>query len=162
MLTDGIDDLADLVVLGPRMNIAIVSRHIAERYTCEVPHAVLSITDPGMGEARLAENPNRVGLLRLMFDDVDPRLGYQGASIRLFDERHARTAAEFITAHVEDTELLLVHCEFGRSRSAGVGAAVSRRQHGQDAEFFARFKPNLHVYELMLRELEQHPVDDQS
>jgi predicted protein tyrosine phosphatase len=123
-----------------------------------VPHAVLSITDPGMGEARLAENPNRVGLLRLMFDDVDPRLGYHGSSIRLFDDNHARRAAEFVTEHVEDTELLLVHCEFGRSRSAGVGAAVSRWQHGEDAEFFIRFRPNLHVYELMLLALEQHPV----
>ena len=158
MLTDGIDDLADLVVLGPRVNIAIVSRQIAERYTCGVPHALLSITDPGMGEARLAENPNRAGLLRLVFDDVDPRLGYQGSSIRVFDESQARRAADFVTQHVDDTELLVVHCEFGRSRSAGVGAAVSRWQHGEDAEFFARFNPNLHVYELMLRELEQHPV----
>ena len=113
MLTDGIDDLADLVVLGPRVNIAIVSRHIAERYTCEVPHAVLSITDPAWGRRGSPRTPTWWGLLWLMFDDVDPQLGYQGASIRLFDERHARTAAEFITAHVEDTELLLVHCEFG-------------------------------------------------
>ncbi len=158
MLTDGIDDLADLVVPGPRLNIAITSRHIAERYTCEVPHAVLSITDPGMGEARLAENPNRIGLLRLMFDDVDPRLGYRGTSIRLFDERHARAAAEFVTAHVRDSELLLIHCEFGRSRSAGLGAAVSRWQHGEDAEFFVRFAPNRHVYELMLAELARYPV----
>jgi predicted protein tyrosine phosphatase len=95
-----------------------------------------------------------VGLLRLSFDDVDPRLGYRGSSIRLFDEGHARAAADFVRAHMTTTELLVVHCEFGRSRSAGMGAAVSRWHNGEDAEFFSRFDPNRHVYELMLRELE--------
>jgi predicted protein tyrosine phosphatase len=148
-----LSDLADLIVEGERLDIAITSREIAERYTCELTHAVLSITDPGMGLARLADNPRRVGLLRLSFDDVDPRLGYTGSSIRLFDDGHARSAAEFVSAHLATADLLVVHCEFGRSRSAGLAAAVSRWQNGDDAEFFARFQPNRHVYEVMLRQL---------
>jgi predicted protein tyrosine phosphatase len=154
----GPGDLADLVVEGPRLDIAIASRQIAERYSCDVRHAVLSITDPGMGPARLADNPNRHGLLRMSFDDVDPKLGYLGSSIRLFDERHARTAAEFVSTHMASTGLLVVHCEAGRSRSAGLGAAVSRWQNGDDAEFFVRFEPNRHVYEVMLRQLENFPL----
>jgi predicted protein tyrosine phosphatase len=148
-------DLAELVVEGPRVNIAIASREIAERYTCRMTHAVLSITDPGMGLARLADNSNRLGLLRLSFDDVVPDLGYSGNSIRVFDESHADAAAEFVSAHLGTTELLVVHCEKGRSRSAGVAAAVSRWQNGDDAEFFARYEPNRHVYEVMLRRLER-------
>jgi predicted protein tyrosine phosphatase len=158
-MLNGNGDLSHLIVEGPRLNIAIASREVAERYSCELKHAVLSITDPGMGQARLAANPNRLGLLRLSFDDVDPRLGYRGSSVRLFDERHARESAEFVTSHLTTTELLVVHCEFGRSRSAGIAAAVSRWRNGDDAEFFTRFDPNRHVYGLMLRELQRRGCD---
>lgn len=153
----GEGDLAGLVVEGRRLRIAIASREIAERYACGLRHAVLSITDPGMGPARLADNSNRLGVLRLSFDDAAPRLGYLGSSIRLFDERLARVAAEFVSAQLQATELLVIHCEAGRSRSAGLGAALSRWQNGDDAEFFARFSPNRRVYEVMLRQRESHP-----
>jgi len=108
-----------------------------------------------MGPARLGDNANRVGLLRLSFDDVDQSLGYLGSSIRLFDDGHARSAAEFVSEHLPATGLLVIHCEHGRSRSAGLGAALSRWQNGDDAEFFTRFAPNRHVYEVMLRQLER-------
>jgi predicted protein tyrosine phosphatase len=155
----GTRKLADLVIEGARLDIAVVSREIAARYSCDVRHAVLSITDPGMGPARLADNPNRLGLLRLSFDDVDPGLGYRGSAYSAFNEGLARTAADFVAAQVATSELLVVQCEFGRSRSAGLGAAFSRWANGDDAEFFVRFEPNRHVYEVMLRQLESYPFD---
>jgi protein-tyrosine phosphatase len=114
---------------------------------------------PTRGPARLADNPNRVGLLRLSFDDVDPGLGYRGSAYSAFDESLARAAADFVAAQVTTSELLVVQCEFGRSRSAGLGAAFSRWANGDDAEFFVRFEPNRHVYAVMLRQLESYPLD---
>ena len=139
------------VVPGPVMDFLILGRAEAMRVAPEVPHIVISITTPDAADARLAESPHRLDVLRLQFhDSEDPAAGKENGVILIADEQ-AREIVEFVARHRENVRLIVCQCDLGMSRSAGVAAALSRWLQDEDEVFFRHYLPNRLVYNAVLR-----------
>ena len=105
--------------------VYFASRELAESLTGKPSIAVISITDPGTPEANLHAHFEHV--LRLAFYDAEPADEYLPAPIPgLFDYPMARQIATFVhERHKSPDEVsMLVHCEYGVSRSAAVALFV--------------------------------------
>jgi predicted protein tyrosine phosphatase len=137
------------VLGGPNVWMLVLSRPAAARVKPNVPHLVISVTDPEMPEAHLADSPLRMGVLRLKFHDV----GEDRPRSRAPGEEDARAIVEFVKARRSMADLIVCHCEAGISRSSGIAAALSRWLNGHDEEFFRRYLPNRLIYRLIRREL---------
>ena len=122
--------------------VRYTSRKLAEQLLGTPYMAVISITDPGTPEARL--DPLFCHVLRLAFYDAVPADDYLPAPLPgLFDYRMAGQISAFIgELHAAPFEIeLMVHCEFGVSRSAAValfaealtGAPLEARQFTYEA-----------------------------
>jgi predicted protein tyrosine phosphatase len=104
--------------------VHFASRELAESLAGNPYMAVISITDPGTPEARL--NPAFRHVLRLSFFDAVPADEYLPAPAGLFDLAMARRIDHFVRElHDAPFEIsMMVHCEFGVSRSAAVALFV--------------------------------------
>jgi len=104
--------------------VFFTSRKLAESLAGNPYMAVISITDPTTPEARL--DPLFRHVLRLSFFDAVPADEYQPALPGLFD----RAMAQRIDAFVGEIQAapfqmsVMVHCEYGVSRSAAVALFV--------------------------------------
>ncbi len=124
------------------------------------PHvAVISITDPGSDEASL--DPAFLDILRLSFFDAVPADEYLPAPLPgMFDHLMARQIGDFVgQLHAASAEVsVVVHCEYGVSRSAAVALFVSTyakaplaaREFAYDANLWvihqlSRLYPDLHI-----------------
>jgi len=118
------------------------SRQLAESLAGNPYMAVISITDPGTPEARL--DPAFRHVLRLSFFDALPADEYLPAPMPgLFDLALARRIGDFVhELHAAPFEIsVMVHCEYGVSRSAAValfveawsGAPVEAREFTYEA-----------------------------
>jgi predicted protein tyrosine phosphatase len=123
-------------------HIFFASRELAESRPGGPGQAVISITDPGAREATLSTAFCHV--LRLAFYDAEPADEYLPAPVPgLFDHRMARQIDEFLRKlqAAPDEISVMVHCEYGVSRSAAValyveaysGAALEAREFTHDA-----------------------------
>ncbi len=105
--------------------VSFTSREHAESMSGAPGIAVISITDPGSPPARLS--PCFGPILRLSFFDALPADEYLPAPFPgLFDHRMARQINEFVEQLQATSEhyQVLVHCEFGISRSAAIALFV--------------------------------------
>src|SRR5574343_1562110 len=101
--------------------IRYTSRQQAEQLRGSPFAAVVSITDPGSPEAKL--DPLFRHVIRLSFFDAIPAADYLPAPIPgLFDYRMAGEISSIIEKlHTTTVDhALIVHCEYGVSRSAAV------------------------------------------
>ena len=110
------------------------------------PHIIISITDPGTLPAIIRPNFQNKGTLRLEFEDIDAE------EPEAMTEAHAEAIAKFVNEHKDSVDMIVVHCEAGVSRSAGVAAAIGLVLNGDDKQFFTnpRFCPNMWCYRLVL------------
>ena len=94
--------------------------------------------------------PGCRGILRLRFWDTDD----EATGMK---QRDAEKIAFFVKAHIRDeTQVLVIHCKAGKSRSVGVAAAILQYQ-GVDWEVEKLFRfgtPNCRCYRLVLSELQ--------
>lgn len=104
--------------------VQFTSRQQAEMLAGNPSTAVISITDPGTPEAKLCTDFKDV--LRLSFYDAVPADEYQPAPKGLFDHHIARQVGSFVHKLSDDPEdiSVMVHCEYGISRSAAVALFV--------------------------------------
>ena len=112
------------------------------------PWAAISITDTDAPDARI-RTANRVGLLRLHFDDIHAPSPFYTA----FSTEDARRVLAFAAKVWDKADVLHVHCEAGISRSSGTAAALSKIYFGDDGEFvesFNGYRPNKLVYRTIL------------
>ena len=127
------------------MRISVLSRAEAERHRPAQPAVCISITGSGDAGARLPFAYRSV--LRLTFDDVPlaPDDCPPGAR-RCLPEDAARIGAFVRRALALVPEELVVHCEFGASRSAGValGIAEGLRLPGAEVARLERERPAYH------------------
>ncbi len=100
--------------------IQYTSRKLAEQLRGSPYMAVISITDPTTPEAKL--DPLFRHVLRLAFFDAVPADEYMPSIPGLFDHHMAAQISAFIEElHAAPFEItLMVHCEYGVSRSAAV------------------------------------------
>ena len=137
------------------MNFLVLSRANAQNISPEIKekHVIISINDAVKDNrkrqkfARFLENKNRLGVLYLVFDDVDDPQDPWGIT-----ERDAVRIKDFVEKHEVQAETIVVHCVFGQCRSAGCAAALMFHLTGSDMEIFRdpRFAPNMLVYRKVL------------
>lgn len=105
--------------------VSFTSREAAESLPGAPGMAVISITDPGSPPAALS--PCFGPVLRLAFYDAVPADDYLPAPCPgLFDHVMAREVCAFIDRlqAARETYAVLVHCEYGISRSAAVALFI--------------------------------------
>lgn len=100
--------------------VQYTSRKLAEQLRGSPYMAIISITDPTTPEARL--DPLFRHVLRLSFFDAVPADEFMPACPGLFDHQMAGQICTFLEElHAAPFEIsLMVHCEYGISRSAAV------------------------------------------
>lgn len=126
--------------------VTILSRPDAINY-CHSPHDVqsiiISISTPfaPYSSAPFVSTENRVkNILSLAFEDADAR---DGGMVK----KDAEAICRFIQDHAGTPEII-VHCDGGKSRSAGIAAAIMHRFTGDGSEILKdpQYKPNMHCY----------------
>ena len=145
------------------MNITIMSRSDCIRY-CHKEHdnetIIISISDPYMVYSSKPERTRKnkvVSILSLEFCDADePGLDVYGRETSVSDlmsDADAKWVAAFVKGH-PDTDII-VHCDAGISRSAGVAAAIMKWATDDDSPIFKsyRYHPNMWAYRKMLNAL---------
>lgn len=150
--------------------VHIMGRREIERIPqWSAPTAVISITDPSVrgptaSAATIRCDRNLRGLLRLTFHDLDPvrcpEIAAPGAADEFrreqagpewMTEAQAEAVVAFWRAVRGEVTDLVVHCEAGISRSAGVAAALCVLEGLDDAFCHQQHRPNAHVKALVLR-----------
>lgn len=125
-------------------------RAIENMHAPNTPHAFISIKTPRDVDALLPVNGSTVDILRLAFDDIDPKKQYpDGFQFRPgdvpFDVDMASQVWDFVNK-LPDECIIIVHCDAGLSRSPGLAAGLSKILNDDDAEFFNNHYPNMLVY----------------
>jgi len=128
------------------------------------PHIVISINTPGDGPADVVRNDNTLFVMPFFFDDLDGDPGeayraYMERDAVLFNEDMAGDIIEALRDQVDPAERtikgIVVHCDAGISRSAGVGAALALWFNGEEQLYGRGLVPNKLVYRTMLNVLQQ-------
>jgi predicted protein tyrosine phosphatase len=70
--------------------------------------------------------------------------------VNLFTEKDAENILDFVAVYKDFVDLIVVHCEVGISRSAGVTAALSFILNGTDQYYFDNYIPNMLCYRKIL------------
>ena len=135
------------------MIFKVMSRRNASKYTfspeCIFDCIIVSITDVGSSPNNFNEENKYVkAILPLQFDDVD--YGQKNC----ITSEDARMIIDFVSKWINKVNLVIVHCEAGISRSAGVCAALMKIFNGNDFEIFdnLRYAPNMTCYREVLNE----------
>ena len=141
---------------GVLVNIEIMSRTKMREFSFHAHDekiAVISISDVDKTNPELHNNPENgiFKLFQVRFADVEI-----GEPNCITDEQ-ANEIAEFVVGILDSADKIVVHCEAGVSRSAGVGAALMKFIKGYDWDVFdkPRFCPNMTCYRKVLNALGQ-------
>ena len=134
------------------MIIEVMNRTTAKAETFKaksVPTAIISITDSDKPINKFDHAVWIRGILRLQFDDVERD------EMDCMTEWDAIKIQQFIDTVKDKVERIIVHCEAGVSRSAGVAAAIMKFLNGDDMPIFqsGKFCPNMTCYRLTLNAL---------
>lgn len=108
--------------------------------------AIISITDVESRPNSFNCSDWLISVLRLNFDDVEK------GEKNCITEHDARRIKAFVDNVRYRVDRLIVHCEAGVSRSAGVAAAIMKGINGDDMPIFenGRFCPNMTCYRAVL------------
>lgn len=114
--------------------------------------AIISITDVGQPPNSFCPQSWLKDILRLQFNDVE---AFSALAITGED---ARRICEFALAIKGRVSRLIVHCEYGVSRSAAVAAAIMKAFTGDDSPVWDSpcYEPNLTCYSLVQKAFVQY------
>lgn len=136
------------------MKIQVMSQSDAERYSegrNKETSVVISITSHNDDYAKInvSEYNNILGVLNLKFDDTDISNKLSVSS------NHADEVRTFVIKYKDKVDKIIVHCGAGKSRSAGLAAALLKWLYNDDTQIFNNkiYTPNMLVYRTMLNEL---------
>lgn len=136
------------------MSRAQVGRYSQQRHDKRsIVVSICSTWDRELARISCTDVNNIVDVLHVQADDTDARVsaGYGGRG-GLMTSRAAREIAQFATKHHDHVDMIVVHCDGGVSRTAGVAAALMRWFEGDEyAVFRSRVRrPNMWCYNLVL------------
>lgn len=143
------------------MDVVVMSRRRAEMY-CDLKHdvesVIISISSPNMkykNAPYMSEQNNVKDILSLSMYDADGE-GYDVYGTRvvasdLMRDEQAQEIADFVRKY--EDKRIIVHCDAGISRSAGVAAAILRSYTGDDSQIFdhPHHAPNMYIYYKVLK-----------
>ena len=137
------------------MNIFVFSQRNIEKYAVlnqNTPTILISITTHNSASANVKSNSknNIKNILFLTFDDTDnTTTGIQ--------KKDAKRIKKFLNTNIPkyNIDTILVNCNAGQSRSAGVAAALMFYFNNDDTPIFDNpmYKPNMLCYRTVLNEL---------
>ena len=132
------------------MIFQVMSRKYAVKYAykIDVPTIIISINDMESVPPHFVRKNNIVDVLTLFFEDVD----YPGKDAITIED--ANKIIHFVNQYKDKVEQIIVHCEAGVSRSAGVCAALIKIFDGDDNVIFdnGQYCPNMTCYRTVLQE----------
>ena len=136
------------------MQYEIMNRRGASLATREAdaPNTVLiSITDYDDEANKFSQTTWLKEILEIQFNDVE------AGGFRCITKENAAEIADFVLRMGFDVKRIIVHCEFGQSRSAGVAAAISNFLEGHDNSIFInrKYYPNRTCYHYVLNALKK-------
>lgn len=126
-----------------RKHFEVRSARNAEFFRSDRPWAAIQITSGH--ECPALSEENRVGLLRLVFDDIT-----RPDTPQSFNPALAAEILDFVASVWDKADVFLIHCDVGLSRSPAVAAALSRIHYGDDGQWFELDFPNRLVYEALV------------
>ena len=130
------------------MKIKVLSRQAFEEFKSDESFIVISITDPNSEKVKIKNKP--IDILSLQFFDLDKDIGQFPYSQFIFTINQAQQILNFVKKYKNKVNLIIVHCEAGISRSAGVAGALSLIYNGTDEYYFEKYLPNMFVYRKIL------------
>ena len=115
-------------------HIRIMSKNKAKKYSYKknIPISfIVSIYSNGNIPCRFSNNQNIKFIKHWCFDDLDDNRG--------ITQMQAREIAKFVIQY-QDIDTLIVHCDAGISRSAGIAAAISKWYFGSEINIYGGIK----------------------
>lgn len=140
------------------MEIMVKSQYDTEAYSMEEhdeTSVIISIASCNMEHADIVpcELNGIKDVLFLNFNDTDCKDLTSGC----INDEDAENIKEFVQKYEEDdsVDLMIVHCEAGVSRSAGVAAAIMKYLWNDDSAIFddSKYHPNMLCYITVLNTL---------
>lgn len=106
--------------------------------------AIISVVNIPGWPVDFADNDNLVAVLALQFADTS----CDGPSS--FNTEQAEEIRDFLRDVLSRIDRLIVHCEFGVSRSAGIAAAILKTLCGDESSIFGNpwFVPNMRCFRM--------------
>ena len=153
------------------MDIQILSRGLMERFLSNHLYReyrkiiIISIRSSDEQKIQIPDDENILGVLHLNFDDVTDNIYsdmiYEcpnyviSHNLKLMSYGQAKIIADFVKEFKDKADICFVHCSAGVSRSAGVGAAISKYLTDDDSWVFNSpiYYPNMWCYRLTLNAL---------
>ena len=132
------------------MKFIIMNKKEIQDYKTDMKHILISISSPDTLKVAIAPNKSCLGILHLDFHDFDDAKRDYPEYIKLFTKKQAQAILKFVTRYILNTEVVICQCEAGISRSAGVAAALSSIENGDDTYIFKNYVPNMLVYRTIL------------
>lgn len=140
------------------MKITVMNKAKAEEYALQnhkEKSVVISIASHKCSEAFIIPNniSGIVDVIHLHFNDTDSKKLVDGG----ITEEDAIKIKNFVEKYkdIPSIDLMIVHCEAGQSRSAGVAAAIMKYLYNDDTQIFNNYKyrPNMLCYRTVLNKL---------
>jgi len=114
--------------------------------------AIISITDKGDKPNTFFPQEWIIDIHHSQFNDVIKNRPHA------LTAQQAKEIADFVIEHYNEVDRLIIQCEFGQSRSAGVAAAICEFFEGHDNGITSdpAYLPNWHCYHLVLDALKAY------
>lgn len=110
-------------------------------------HIVISITS-SKKQVELPGHYGRLGAIFLNFDDIDYQT--ETENTKAITDEDVNKILKHVNRYIKNIRGIIVHCDAGISRSAGVAAALSKILHQEDDMYFRNYIPNMRVYTSIL------------
>ena len=142
------------------MEILVMGRQSVEQFQSEKTHIIISITSPYSTPAKIGLSDKVKDILRLSFHDwdakekelIEQKNTLESKRMIYFNNEMAKKILLFVERYIKTINLIVVHCEAGISRSAGVAGAISKCFYGDDNYYFKHYLPNMLVYRTIIEE----------
>ena len=143
-----------------KIKILVMGRQSAEQFKSEEKYIMISITSPYSPEAKIKVKNSLLAILRLSFHDwdakdkelIEQKDTLESKRMIYFNREMAREILLFVMCYIKNINLIVVHCEAGISRSAGVAGAIAKCFCGDDNYYFKHYLPNMLVYDTIIKE----------
>jgi predicted protein tyrosine phosphatase len=114
-------------------------------------YALISINDEENCGYLFMPSKRCTEVLTLVFHDTDRK---ENGTI-LYTEQQAGEVLKFVQRNIKKVDEIIIHCDTGINRSAGMAAALNKIYNGIDEDYFKHYKTDMHVYQTTMNTAER-------